>query len=191
MDHARHHFLAHAAFAADEYRNVHRRDLQNLLADLQHLRAGGEERKIFGERFAIFAQRLIFGAQLLLLAALQKCGVEFRLFERLGEVIERADANRFDHGGDFVRAGKHDDVERAVHLHQLPQRLEAVHLRHQHVQNDEIRALARTDALEGFLAAGHRFHVEAVHFQQRLEILSNARFVVHYQNFFFVSHLSS
>ena len=47
------------------------------------------------------------------------------------------------------------------------------------------------DALERFLAAGHRFDIEAVHFQQRLEILANARFVVHYQNFFFVSHLFS
>ena len=33
-----------------------------------------------------------------------------------------------------------------------------------------------------------RFDVESIHFEKRLQILSNARFVVHYQNFFFVSH---
>ena len=72
MDHARDHFLAYSAFAADENGHVHRSDLQNLLANLQHLRAGGEEREIFGERFAIFAQRFIFRAQLLFLAALSE-----------------------------------------------------------------------------------------------------------------------
>ena len=90
MNHARHHFLAHAAFAADEYRHVHGRDLQDLLADLQHLRTGGEERNIFGQCFAVFAQGLIFGTKLLLLAALQKCGIELGLLEGLGEIIERA-----------------------------------------------------------------------------------------------------
>ena len=145
MNHARDHFFSHAAFAADEYRHVDRRDLQNLLADLQHLRAGREERDIFGEGFAVFAQCLVFRAKLLLLAALQERGIELRLFERLGQVVERAQANRFDHGGDFVRARQHDHVQRAVDLHQLPQRLETVHFRHQHVENDEVGPFAVAD----------------------------------------------
>ena len=76
---------------------------------------------------------------------LQKRRIQFRLFERLGEVVERAQADRFHHRGHFVRARKHDHVQRAVHLHQLPQRLEPVHFRHQHVQNHEVRPLALAD----------------------------------------------
>src|SRR3984957_20827662 len=40
MNYARYHFLANSAFSADEDRNVHRSNLQNLLANLKHLRAG-------------------------------------------------------------------------------------------------------------------------------------------------------
>ena len=76
----------------------------------------------------------------------------------------------------------------AVHLHQLPQRLEPVHFGHQHVENDEVGTLACADALERFLAAGDGLHVEPIHFEQRLKILPNTRFVVHDQNLFFVSH---
>ena len=37
MNHPRNHFLADAAFAANEYRHIHRRDLQDLLTDTHHL----------------------------------------------------------------------------------------------------------------------------------------------------------
>ncbi len=111
--------------------------------------------------------------------------------KRLGQVIERAEPDGFDDRGHFVRAGKHDHVEAAVHLHQLAQRFQPVHLRHQHVENDELGPFALADAFERFLAAGHRFHFEAIHFEQRLKILANARFVVHDQNLVFMSHLFS
>ena len=106
MDHPGDDFLAHSAFSADENGHVHRSDLQNLLADFQHLRAGGQERDIFREGLAVFAQRLVLGAQFLLLPALQKRGVEFGFFERLGEVIERAQANCFDHFRRLIRRRK-------------------------------------------------------------------------------------
>ena len=60
VNHARDHFLAHSAFAANKHRHVHRRDLQNLLADAHHLRAGGQEAQVLGNLVAVFAQRLIF-----------------------------------------------------------------------------------------------------------------------------------
>ena len=161
------------------------RDLQDLLADLEHLRAGGQEGDVLRESLAVFPQRLVFRTELLLLPALQEGGIEFRLFERLRQVIERADPDRLDDRGHFIRAREHDDVERAVHLHQLPQRLQPVHLRHQHVENDEVRPLAFTDTLQGFLAAGQRLDFESIHFEQRPEILPDARLVVHDHDLFF------
>ena len=90
MHHPRNHFLAHAAFPAEKHRHVHRCNLENLLADLEHLRAGGEERDVFRDRFAVFPKILIFRTQLLLLPALQDCGIEIRLLEWLGQIIEGA-----------------------------------------------------------------------------------------------------
>ena len=168
--------------------HVDRRDLQNLLANLEHLRAGGEERNILGEGLAIFAQRLILGAQFFFLPALQESGVELGLLERLRQIIERAETDRFDHGGDLVRAGEHQDVERAIHLHQLAQRFEPVHFRHQYIENDEVGTLAAADARQRFLAAGDRVDVEPVHLEQRLKIFPNTRFVIDDQNLFFVCH---
>ena len=118
MDHPRHYFFSHSAFAADEYRNVHRRDLQNLLADLEHLRAGREERQILRQLLAILAQRGIFRAQFLFLPALEKCGVQLGLFKRLGQVVQ---ADRFHYRAHLVRTRQHDDVQCAVQLHQLAQ----------------------------------------------------------------------
>ena len=138
MNHARDHFLAHAAFAADEYRHIHRRDLQNLLANFEHLRAGGQERKILGELVAVFAQRFILAGELHFLSALQQRGIELRLFERLGQVIVGAQANGFDDRADFIGAGKHDDVERAILLHERAQSLETVHFRHEDVEDDDV-----------------------------------------------------
>ena len=111
VDHARDDFFSHAAFAINEYRHIHRSDLQDLLADANHLRAGGQEAKVLGDRVAIFAQRLVFRAKLLLLPALQHGHVEFGLFKWLGQVILRAQADGFDDVAHFVRAGKHDHVE--------------------------------------------------------------------------------
>src|ERR1700735_490554 len=190
MNHTRNYFLAYSAFAADKYGNVHGGNLQYLLADLQHLRAGGEEGQILGESFAIFPQGLVFGTELLLLTALQECRVKFRLLERLGKVIERSQANGFHHGGHFVRAGEHDDVERAIHLHQLAQRLEAIDLRHQNVKDDEVGPKASSHLFQRVFAARDRFDVVAVDFKQGLKIFANTWFVIHYQNFFFFNHRS-
>src|ERR1700733_1272577 len=53
MNHSRDNFLADSALAADEYRNIHRRDLQKVLADFEHLRAGSQERHVFGQLVAV------------------------------------------------------------------------------------------------------------------------------------------
>ena len=191
MNHPRHHFFSHAALAADEYRHVHRRNLQNLLPDFQHLRAGRQERKVLGQLFAIFPERLVLRTQLLLLPHLQKCSIQLRLLERFRQVVERAQPDRFHHRRHFVRARKHDDIQRAVQLHQLPQCLEAIDFRHQHIENHEIGTFARPDFLQRLFAARHCLYRETVHLEKRLQILPYARFVVYHQNFFFVGHYVS
>ena len=188
MDHSGYDFLAHAALAADEHGHVHRCDLKNLLADPHHLGAGGQEAQVFGHLVAIIAQHLIFRGQLLLLPGLQHCRVELRLLERLGQIIVCSNANGFDDRSYLVRAGKHDDVEAAVDLHQFLQRLDAVHLRHQYIQDDEVGPLALVHFLDRFSAGADRLDVESIDFQQRLQVLSNAGFVVNHENFFFRGH---
>src|ERR1700735_286590 len=180
VNHPRHHFFAYSAFSTDKYRNVHRSNLQNLLPDLEHLRAGGEEGKIFGKRFAIFTQRLILRAQLLLLPALQERRIKLGFLERFSQVIKRSQANSFHDGGYFVRAGKHDHVERAIHLHQLAQGLEPIDFRHQNVEDNEVRAQTGAYLLKRLFAARHGFDIVTVDFEQSLEIFANTWFVVNY-----------
>src|SRR5580698_3841587 len=181
-------FFADAAFTAYEDRNIDRRDLQNLLADANHLRAGGEEAEILGDMVAIIAKSLIFLSEMFFLARFEHRRIEIALFERLGEVIVSADANRLDDGADFVGAAQHDDVKAAIELQELAQDVDAVHLWHQHVENDEIGAIAVADLGERFFAGANGFDIESVNLEQSLKILANARFVVHHENLFFNRH---
>ncbi len=134
-----------------------------------------------------YSRKALFSVlKLLLLAALQHGRVQLGLFKRLGQVILRAQADGFDDSAHFIGTGEHDHVERAVDLHQLLQSLNPIHLRHQHVQDNEIRAVAAANLFHRFLAA--RLTVSTsipIHFQQRMQILPNAGFVVHDQNSFF------
>src|SRR5208282_278983 len=188
MNHPRNDFLSHSAFSADENRHIDGSNLQNLLADFEHLRAGSQERKVLGQLLAILTKRVVFRTQLLLLAHLEKRGIELGFFKRLCKIVESAETNCFHHGGHLVRAGQHDHAQRTVHLHQAAQRLQAVNLWHQHVEDDVVRMLARAHAFQRLFAAGHALNAETVHLKQSLQILPDARFVVYYQDFFFVSH---
>src|SRR5467141_1239162 len=102
---------AYAGLFEYEYGNVHRRDLDDLLADAHHLRACGKEADVLRDRVAIFPQRLVFRSQQLFLPALQHGYVELGLFERFGQVILRAEADGLDDGAHFIGTGEHDDIE--------------------------------------------------------------------------------
>ena len=188
MDHPRDHFLAYAAFAADEDGYVHWRDLHDLLADAHHLRAGGKEAEVFSDLVAVIAERLILRVELLFLAAFEHGRVELGLFKWLGEIVERADADGFDNGADFVRAGKHDDVQIAVDLDELLERIDAVLLGHENVKNDEVGPVPGADFFNSVLAGRKSLHLEAVHFEEGLQVFANARFVIHDENTFFLRH---
>ena len=105
----------------------------------------------------------------------------------------RADADGLHYRAHFVRTRQHDHVEAAIDLHQLFQRFDAAQLRHQHIENNEIRALPGAHLLDGFFSGADRFHLKTVNLQQRLQIFSNARFIVDDENLFlqlFCGHLT-
>ena len=190
VNHARDNFLADAALTADEHRDIDGSDLEDLLPDANHLRAGSEEAEILGYLIAIVFESLIFLSEMLFLARLEHRRVEIALFERLGEVIVSADADRLDDGADFVGAAQHDDIEAAIELEKFAKHVDAVHLGHEHVENDEIGAITVADFGERFFAGADGFDVEAVNLEQGLKILANTRFVVNYENLLFYRHFS-
>ena len=100
----------------------------------------------------------------------------------------RSDSDGLDNRAYFVRARKHDHVEAAIHLHQLLQRFDAVHFRHQYIQNDEVGPFSLVHPRKRVFSGADGFHIESVNFQKRLQILSNARLVIHHKNFFFHGH---
>ena len=100
----------------------------------------------------------------------------------------RSDADGLHHRSHFIRTRQHDYIQAPVDFHQLLQRVNAVHFRHQNVENDEVGPLAFLHSVQGFPAGVDRLHVEPVHFQKGLQILSNTRLVIHHQNFFFLGH---
>src|SRR5262249_17236531 len=90
----------------------------------------------------------------------------------------------------LIRTGKHDDVQSSVQLHEFLQGIDAIHLRHQHVENHEVGPHPAADVPNGFAPAADRFDFESVHFKQRLQIFPNARLVVHNQDLLLPCHLA-
>ena len=188
MYHARNNFLANSAFAANKHWNVDRSNLQNLLPDSHHLRARRQKTQIFRYLVAVVAQRLIFRRELFLLPGLQHRRVELGLLKRLRQVVMRAQPNRFHYHADFVRTRQHDHVQAAVNLQKFFQRLDAAHFRHQNIQNDDVRPVALIDLFDRLRSAAQRFNVETFDFQQCLQILPDAWFIIHHKDFFFYRH---
>ena len=188
VNHARYDFFSDAAFAANEYRHVDRGDLQNLLANAHHLRAGRKETQILGHLIAIIAERLILLRHVLFLARLQHGRVEVALFEGLGQIVVRADADRFHYGANLIRAAQHDDVQAAVELQEFFQGVDAVHFGHQHIQDDEVRPLAVADLADDFLTGADGLDIESVHLQERLQIFADTRLIIDDKNLFFYGH---
>src|SRR6267154_962196 len=99
-----------------------------------------------------------------------------------------ANANRFYDGPDFIRTTQHDYIQAAIELHQLLERVQTVHFRHQNVEDNEIWPLTSVYLGKGLLAGAHRLHFEIIYLQQRLQILPYARFIIDYEDFFFQCH---
>src|SRR5216684_8303 len=188
VDHPGHHFLPHSALSANKHWHIHGRNLQDLLANANHLRTGGKEAEVLGQLIAVFAQRLVFRLKLLFPSALQHRGIEFGLFKGFCKVIVRAQSDGLYDRSHFVCARKHDDVECPVHLHYSFECFEPVHLRHEHIQDDQVRPLSISDFLQRLVAGGHCENSVPFHLEQRLKVLPNARLIIHNHDLFFFHH---
>ena len=79
-------------------------------------------------------------------------------------------------------------IQAAVELHQFLKRFEPIELRHQHIQNDEVRPLSAADFGDCFSAGGDGLDLIAIHLEQCLQVFPDAGFVIDNQDFFFRSH---
>jgi hypothetical protein len=86
------------------------------------------------------------------------------------------------------RRASDDDIEASIQMHEFQQRLEAPDFRDQHIQNDAIGTLPVRYLGDGFFAAADRIHVTTVRLENSQQILSNARFVIHNEDFVFWFH---
>ncbi len=84
-------------------------------------------------------------------------GVERDLAEplrvvRLDDVVGRAEAHGLDDGGGLLAARQHDHLQIGLGRFQRPQRLQAVHARHHHVEQDDVGRVALLDRRDHFVA---------------------------------------
>ena len=73
--------------------------------------------------------------------------------ERLGDVVVRAELDRADRGLDRAERGDHHDVRRLGQRHHAADQIEAVHLRHAQVGDDQIEAIGARELEPGGGAA--------------------------------------
>src|SRR2546430_11516078 len=89
----------------------------------------------------------------------------------------RAQLGRLDRGLDRSMTGDHHDLRVRVELAQLPQRLEAVHALHLHVQKDEMGPELGI-ALQRLGSRGARLHVDLLVFEHLRQRLADALLVI-------------
>ena len=124
-----------------------------------------------------------FGAQRLAFERVADGGFERRLADavgvaRLQDVVGRAQAHRLDDRRRRLPARQHDDLRRRMRLPDRPQRLDAVQVRHQDVQQDDVGRRAGPQALEQRRAAVEHLDSVALGGQKRLQIPGEGGVVV-------------
>ena len=115
MDQPRQHFLAGTAFTEQEDRDVDVGDERGLGADLLHRRAGSDEEHVVAKFLDIAGVGLTLGRA----DALPNDRVEFGFLERLGQIIDRAEAHRLHDFARVIHAGEHDNFQSRLELAQL------------------------------------------------------------------------
>ena len=184
MELARDHFLAHAAFAAQQDAHVAVGDALDHRDDRLHRWAGAPARLCaLGILGHLRAQPRQFRAQRLALQRVADRGLERRFADALGivglqHVVGRAEPHGFDDGRGRLAPGQHDDARRGVGVPDGPQRLEAVEIRHQHVEQDHVRRRAGAQALEQRAAAVEHLYGVAAGAEQRLEVAGERGIVI-------------
>ena len=108
---------------------------------------------------------------------------DVQLFDlgRLGQVVVGAELHRLDRGGDVLEAGHHDHLRRLRHRRQLAQDVDALLLRHAHVEDDDVeRPIA--NALERDGAVGRPVHLVPAPGQLADDQLAQVPLVVGHQH---------
>ena len=149
------HFLADAALAAQQHADVAVGDALDHRHHRLHRRAGAPATaaRPAGSSASLGAEARDLGAQRLALE-----GVADRRFERgladavrvarLEHVVGGAEPHRLDDRRRRLAARQHDHLRRGPRLADRPQRLDAVQVRHQHVQQDDVGRRAAAQAFE-------------------------------------------
>ena len=179
MNQARQNFLARAAFAQQQNRNVNVRDQRGLRTDLLHCGAGGHEEHVVAKLFHFSRIAFILrGAD-----ALGDDGVEFGFLEWLGQVVGRAQAHGLHHFARVADAGKHDDFEAGLDLAKLFQSLQSVDAGHEQIEQHQIRAASPfCICCDSFFAGSRCLDFVIVDFEQGADIAQHSRFVIDEQD---------
>jgi hypothetical protein len=101
--------------------------------------------------------------------------------QRLREVVVGAFLQRLDRGGDGRIPGHHHDLDRLVELLDLPQEVEAAHVRHPDVGHGDVEDVG-LHGLEGIVAGPGRRDLIAPMRQRFLQELKDRALVVDDQN---------
>ena len=104
-------------------------------------------------------------------------------FERFQDVVVGPAANRFQRRGNIMDGGHHDDGNLRVELANPVQQLDAVHLRHDHVAQNQVWRLF-LDQILGGAPIAHRHALVAFRLQHGRNHFSNRFLVIHYKYLF-------
>ena len=159
MDRACDELLADPAVAANEDGDVAVRYLLDDRRNRPHVGAVAPEQ----ERTVLVVAQLPpqlgdFRDEARLLDCALDGGVERDLAEtfrivRLDDVVGRTEAHGLDDGGRLLAARQHDDLQIGLRGLQCSQRIESVHPRHHHVEEDDVGRVALFDRRDHFVAA--------------------------------------
>ena len=183
-------FLAGAALAGDQDRDVGGCDALDHLEDRLHRRRRADQRAENAGVAGLAAGNFEFDVRVLLaltVGVLQD-GAEAHGVDGLGDVVVRTQAHRLDGGLDGALRGEHDHHHARLQLLDAGEQLHAVHAWHLQVRDhDAGRPLAHT--IQAFSAVGGTLGAKAPRRHQLSQPRAGVGFVFHDQYLFGHFHL--
>src|SRR5581483_7114568 len=129
--------------------------------------------------------------RLVLLQAALQDSVEFRLVERLCNVIERTELNRLHDRARITHAGKNNNLLLRTNLFAFLDRLQPIHAGHRHIEKNQAGTQAFANPLDRFETAVGGFDCVVIHLEQSLGVAKHARFIINNQNGGIYAHCCS
>ena len=160
VDRLRDQLLARAGLAADQHGRVGRRRLLDDVVDLPHLGAVADHRAEGALLAQLAAQHLDLAQRLVPLDDLRQQDPQPLEIDRLGQVVVGAFLDRLHGGLDRALGGQDHGGRVLALLLERPQQLEAAHLRHHQVGEDDARP-EDADLRQRLVAVAGRFDAEA------------------------------